>query len=135
MKRSYAVGQPMGAYSSFAMLALTNHVIVQISASYAQSSDQATRFENYAVLGDDVFIWDTVIAKWYFNLLEGLGVEINPIKGFSGQILEFAKNVFTKSGINLSPLGAKNLLLAVRYPLFINSVVVDALNKGFDVIS
>jgi hypothetical protein len=29
----YAVGQPMGAYSSWAMLALTHHVIIQVAAS------------------------------------------------------------------------------------------------------
>jgi len=28
----YAVGQPMGALSSWAMLALTHHVVVQLSA-------------------------------------------------------------------------------------------------------
>jgi len=31
----YSVGQPMGAYSSFPMLALTHHVIVQIAAGRA----------------------------------------------------------------------------------------------------
>jgi len=31
----YSVGQPMGALSSFAMLGLTHHVIVQIAARRA----------------------------------------------------------------------------------------------------
>lgn len=31
----YAVGQPMGAYSSWAMLAITHHYIVQMSAMHS----------------------------------------------------------------------------------------------------
>lgn len=31
----YAVGQPMGAYSSWAMLALSHHYVVQISSGRA----------------------------------------------------------------------------------------------------
>jgi hypothetical protein len=55
------------------------------------------------------------VSKLYRDLLEYLGVEVNPIKGFDGSILEFAKQIWTLGGHNLSPLGAKNVLLAIRY--------------------
>ena len=65
----YAVGQPMGAYSSFAMLALTNHVLVHASMSengvlYEPGSGQ------YAVLGDDVAITSESVASTYVSKLK-----------------------------------------------------------------
>jgi hypothetical protein len=47
---SYKVGQPMGAYSSFAMLALTHHVITRIAAIRCKVNPSTLL---YAVLGDD----------------------------------------------------------------------------------
>jgi len=48
----YRAGQPMGAYSSWPMMALTHHVIVQI-ASF-RSLTRSTR--DYCLLGDDIVI-------------------------------------------------------------------------------
>jgi len=48
----YEVGQPMGALSSWGMLALTHHLIVQISAIRCGKSF----FKDYALLGDDIII-------------------------------------------------------------------------------
>jgi hypothetical protein len=86
----YSVGQPIGAYSSFAMLALTNHVIVQVSikisdVQYIKGTGQ------YAVLGDDVAVSHRGTAETYIRLMTFLGVEVNPVKGFSGRLIEFAK--------------------------------------------
>lgn len=89
----YTVGQPMGAYSSFAMLALTNHVIMW--CAYKQSTGETFDLESkaYGILGDDVVIRDQQLATSYIWLMNTvLGVEINPIKGFSGKLIEFAKN-------------------------------------------
>jgi hypothetical protein len=75
MPYRYAVGQPMGAYSSFPMLALTHHVIVQIAARRA---GKLGWFTNYALLGDDVVIADPMVAPQYLLLMRDiLGVEIN----------------------------------------------------------
>lgn len=49
----YSVGQPMGALSSWAMLALTHHAIVKI-ASYKAGYRRG--FDLYAILGDDITI-------------------------------------------------------------------------------
>jgi hypothetical protein len=85
----YSVGQPMGAYSSFAMLALTNHLLVHISKCRSGIKDKLY----YAILGDDVAIGNIRVSKQYVILLTYLGVEVNPIKGFNGTILEFAKQL------------------------------------------
>jgi hypothetical protein len=56
------------------MLAITHHLIVQVSAIQAGI---VGRFEDYAVLGDDVVIFDGSVAERYLKIMEILGVEIN----------------------------------------------------------
>ncbi|KAF9915469.1 hypothetical protein FBU30_001947, partial [Linnemannia zychae] len=124
----YAVGQPMGAYSSFAMLDLTNHVLMHCAANSIKLEVDAGQ---YAILGDDVAINGQALASPYIKLLTMLGVEVNPIKGFSGTILEFAKQIFTVGGLNLSPIGAKSLLRASREPIFLPTLVTDMASKGY----
>lgn len=126
----YSVGQPMGAYSSFAMLALTNHVLVHIAMIRHKRNPK----RRYAVLGDDVAIADEKVSKSYRGLLEYLGVEVNPIKGFDGGILEFAKKLHTITRINISPLGAKNILLTLRNPAFLSSVLKELWDKEFPLV-
>jgi hypothetical protein len=86
----YAVGQPMGAYSSFACLALTHHVIVRVASIQAGVNPRKLL---YAVLGDDGALAHEKVAKHYRMLFEYLGMKINPIKGFDGTVLEFAKQL------------------------------------------
>jgi hypothetical protein len=62
----YAVGQPMGAYSSWAMLALTHHVIMQVAAFRAGWRHM---FPYYVVLGDDIVIRDSRVAGEYRDLM------------------------------------------------------------------
>jgi hypothetical protein len=91
-KYRYAVGQPMGALSSWAMLALTHHVIVQVAAL---RSGHIGWFEDYAVLGDDVVIANKQIADSYLVLMKLLGVDINLSKSLvsSDGVCEFAKKL------------------------------------------
>ena len=98
----YAVGQPMGAYSSWAMLALVHHAIVQMAARKAKVSGW---FTLYAILGDDVVIGDRGVAAEYVKIMRTIGVKI----GFNKSIvsknlsLEFAKRFFYK-GVEVTPL-------------------------------
>lgn len=89
----YAVGQPMGAYSSWAMLALTHHAMVQFCAMRAGRKGW---FDLYAVLGDDIVIADSRVAAKYRALCRLLGVEIGLNKSLvsEGLTLEFAKRIF-----------------------------------------
>jgi hypothetical protein len=85
---TYAVGQPMGAYSSFPMLSLTHHIIVRKAACLAGIKD----FMDYCILGDDIVICNDDVALHYLKLMETLGVSINLSKSIiSKDIAEFAK--------------------------------------------
>lgn len=98
----YAVGQPMGAYSSWAMLALVHHAIVQLAARRAGSSGW---FELYAVLGDDIVIGDRDVAREYVRIMDTIGVKIGFNKSITSKnlSLEFAKRFFHK-GVEVTPL-------------------------------
>jgi hypothetical protein len=147
----YAVGQPMGAYSSFAMLALTQHVLMHMALKNSRQVVNPCHLPSslipkeiverhgtrYSILGDDSAADSKVVGYHYTKLLTRLGVVINPIKGFSGNIVEFAKQIFVLYpqvgfATNLSPVGAKNVLLAIRYPLFLSSLIMDMANKNFE---
>lgn len=101
----YAVGQPMGAYSSWGMLALVHHAMVQYSAHRAGIVGW---FVLYAVLGDDVVIADDRVARKYRALCRLLGVTIGLEKSLvaTGRTLEFAKRLFFL-GTDVSGLPAK----------------------------
>lgn len=101
----YSVGQPMGGYSSWAMLALTHHLMVQFSAYRAGIRGW---FTLYAVLGDDIVIADPRVAKKYRALCRLLGVEIGLNKSLvsKSRTLEFAKKLFFR-GEDISGLPLK----------------------------
>lgn len=131
----YSVGQPMGAYSSFAMLALTNHMLVHVAHLRAFQKPLPKDTGSYAVLGDDIVIADSELAKSYNYFMNYiLGVVINPVKGFEGQLIEFAKNWFHCKGQNLTPLGSKSIMRSIRNPLFITSVMADYYKKDYNSI-
>jgi hypothetical protein len=94
----YATGQPMGAYSSWAMLAWTHHAIVQWAALRAGVITCGKEwFLDYALLGDDIVIANKLVAKEYSRLMTALGVEIGLHKSLvsvRGLALEFAKRFF-----------------------------------------
>jgi len=109
----YAVGQPMGALSSWAMLALTHHVIVQIAAHY---SGYKHKFTNYAILGDDMVIWDQTVASVYLSIMRDLGLEINLSKSIvspNGTAFEFAKRVFINN-IDVTPISFSEYSAAIE---------------------
>jgi hypothetical protein len=107
----YAVGQPMGAYSSWAMLAVTHHFLVQASAWRAGVVPCGVWFTNYAVLGDDIVIGNRAVAQAYLVLLKELGMPVNLHKSLvsdKGTCLEFAKRTLYK-GTDISPVPLKEL--------------------------
>jgi len=109
----YAVGQPMGALSSWAMLALTHHIIVQIAAI---KSGYKTRFTAYAILGDDMVVWDKDVAAMYLTIMKDLGLEINLSKSIvspNGIAFEFAKRVFI-NGQDVSPISLTEYAAAIN---------------------
>lgn len=151
----YAVGQPMGALSSWVMLALTHHALVQW-AWHVVCSDLNLRyswFNRYAVLGDDIVIGDQRVASVYVHIMESIGVNIGLAKSLispSGKVAEFAKRLYIP--VDASPISLKESVgawmnigvfveFARKWKLDINQAlrvadfgykVRGSLNKNFD---
>jgi hypothetical protein len=123
----YAVGQPMGAYSSWAMLALTHHVLVQVAALRAGRF----RFTMYAVLGDDIVIADDAVASEYLAIMQSLGVAINLSKSIeSDRFLEFAKRWVGPEGVQITPIGPGLLLRLIRNKFYLAALFSEMFKLG-----
>lgn len=100
----YAVGQPMGFYSSWASMALLHHAIIE----YCASLNGLNRFRDYVVIGDDVCIFNTNVACSYEKIMSELDVPISKTKtshsleGHPSRA-EIAKRLF-RDGDELSPI-------------------------------
>jgi hypothetical protein len=105
-KISYSVGQPMGAYSSWALMALCHHLIVYSSL---------VKGDDYILLGDDLVISGHSSSKLYKEKVHDLGMEINLSKTIeSMDSFEFAKRFFIQ-GQELSPLPIGSLKHATTH--------------------
>lgn len=112
---SYTVGQPMGALSSWALLALTHHALVQYAAHLAYPKEPGW-FLRYAVLGDDVVIADRTVAREYLRIMEEIGVEIGLAKSLvsNQSSLEFAKRTWIR-GRDSTPVSLAEMLVALTH--------------------
>jgi len=119
----------MGALSSWAMLALTHHLIVQLAAKRVGITGW---FSHYAVLGDDVVIANEAVAKSYLVIMSDLGLDINLSKTITSEIgvFEFAKRLI-QFDTEFTPIRAKAALQALRTYNAIPPLVLDYLGKGF----
>lgn len=104
----YRVGQPMGAYASWAAFSVTHHLTLR-SLAKRLGVDSTL----YRVLGDDVVIADERLAQAYIEKLRDLGVDISTSKSVTAESLppgissaEFAKQLL-KNGLNLSPISSQ----------------------------
>nr|DAZ90603.1 TPA_asm: RdRp [Calvadosia cruxmelitensis mitovirus 1] len=111
---TYSVGQPMGLYGSWGLLALSHHMLVRFSANRIGRSARGL----YGVLGDDVVIADRAISDSYQYVMSSLGVSIQPLKSVvPGEVspgrkwhgCEFASKLFTPRG-EASPLATGTFL-------------------------
>lgn len=107
----YEVGQPMGALSSWPGLAITHHWIVQLAAYRVFKTD--TWFLGYEILGDDIVIFDALVAEEYKSIMAVLGCGINmnkSIVSLTRPVFEFAKRTCwgyaIVSGISMAQIRA-----------------------------
>jgi hypothetical protein len=95
----WKVGQPLGLLSSFPSFALWHHDIIQFSANWENihKGKPLRFFKQYRLLGDDVVIFNTKVARRYQWLLKKLGLRINLSKSVIGDKInsqiEFAKRL------------------------------------------
>lgn len=122
----YSVGQPMGIYSSWASMSISHHMLVQLAyyetllkctsvLGYSRILDklyqkfQKYGFSNYSILGDDIVIFDELVALSYLELLSKLGIGISIEKCFiSFKVCEFAKRFITVKNV-INPFSASIL--------------------------
>jgi hypothetical protein len=104
-KYFYNTGQPMGAYSSWAMMAITHHFIVRLAGLRCGFP----HFSQYALLGDDIVIANTAVAEKYRELLSTLAMPISEQKTHvSNDTYEFAKR-WIHSGVEVTPFSLSGL--------------------------
>jgi hypothetical protein len=122
----YAVGQPMGSYSSWAAFTLTHHLVVAWAAYHVYGDSP---FTNYIILGDDIVIKDDKVARNYRRIMNKLGVSISPHKTHvSTDTYEFAKRWIRyrdSKFIELSPLPLKGIALNITNPFIVFTIMFD----------
>jgi hypothetical protein len=102
-KVRYAVGQPMGAFSSWPMMAMTHHFIIHWAGVRARLPWSYVS-KSYVILGDDIVICDPDLATQYQALMIDLGVSVSlPKSIISLDSAEIAKRLLWK-GEDISPI-------------------------------
>lgn len=106
----YSVGQPMGALSSWAMLNLLHHMMVQYCHKMINPTFQGW-YDQYVVLGDDIVLFDHDVAQRYLQLCKDLGVTINESKSIISKlpVVEFAKRT-SYFGMDVSAFSFKEFI-------------------------
>lgn len=127
----YACGQPMGALSSWPVFALTHHAIIEFCAHLEGISS----FREYAVIGDDVAIFNEQVASRYKDILEVLEVPISIAKSVSSKggaqysRGEIAKRFFL-NGTELSPIPTGAIYSARKDKLLFPNLVRLCQERG-----
>lgn len=126
----YETGQPMGALSSWAMLALTHHLVVQLAATRAGVIKQNEWYDNYELLGDDIILFDDLVADQYLLIMQEIGVPINTAKSVlaNNAVTEFAK-VTSYFGHNVSPVSWK-MFMSQNHLMGRANIAYAMLSKG-----
>jgi hypothetical protein len=129
----YGTGQPMGALSSWAMLAITHHYIVQLAAIRCGKISYVSRetwFSNYELLGDDIVIFDADVAAEYLLLMKEIGVPINISKSVcaNNAVTEFAK-VTSYKGANVSAVSWK-MFMSQNHMMGRANIAFSMLSRG-----
>jgi hypothetical protein len=108
-------------------------MIVQVAASRV---GHRTLFKDYALLGDDICIADSAVAKSYLSLMTDYGVDINLSKSLESDIgvAEFAKRLI-KDETDLSPLPPKLITLLMSQFKALPTLVRDMIGRGLSVES
>lgn len=95
---SWTKGQPLGAFPSFALFAISHGNLVRSIELEEGLSD------TFRVLGDDIVITDPYVAKRYVEVMTEYGCSISIQKSIiSREIGEFAGKIIDKKGIIPSP--------------------------------
>jgi len=119
----YAVGQPMGAYSSWAAFTLCHHLVVQWSAKLCNKYPT----KDYIILGDDIVINDDDIALQYKKVMGLLGVELSEAKTHkSKDLYEFAKRwIIPSQKHEITGLPMIGIVKNINNPITVFTILFD----------
>jgi len=111
------------------MLAVTHHLIVQYCAKSSGLSRPGVWYDNYELLGDDIILFDKVVADAYLAVMAGLGVGITLSKSVvaSNETIEFAK-VTGHNGHNVSAISWK-MFMSQKSLMGRANIIYSLLNK------
>jgi len=100
----YGTGQPMGALSSWAALALVHHALVQFAAWRVGEFP----YNGYLVLGDDVIIAGGKVGWAYYHICCSFSILIKLAKSFTSFLgmFNFANQTYV-GRTNISPLSLR----------------------------
>lgn len=124
MEVMYGAGQPMGAYSSWAVFAVSHHVLVHIASRRSGCAKPV-----YQLLGDDVVIGHDQVAFEYKQLMGTFGVEISSGKTHTSKYMyEFAKRWY-RSGIEISGIPIGGILTSGNFWWRLLPAVEEAISR------
>lgn len=126
--KNYSVGNPMGAYSSWASFAIAHHFVVFYACEVTGVNWKTLP---YALLGDDIVIGDQRVAEVYLRVISELGVEVSKQKThISSHSFEFAKRWIHK-GEEITPFPLHSLKEdGKRYYSLVN-LLIEVQSKGW----
>jgi hypothetical protein len=103
----YTRGQPMGALSSWASMALVHHFLIYVASMRINK----IQFQDYLILGDDVVIADEAVAKSYEFVCLNYGVTIGLPKSFisNNGMFQFASQDVV-ADVNFSPISLREVM-------------------------
>jgi hypothetical protein len=125
---SYSVGNPMGAYSSWASFAVAHHYLVYECCREARV-DWSTL--PYCLLGDDIVIGRRDVAELYLSKIRSLGVEVSDLKTHrSRYTLEFAKRLIHK-GQEITPFPISALAESEKRSYLLTNLLIECEEKDW----
>jgi len=125
---TYGAGQPMGAYSSWAVFTLTHHIVVQWCIRRVNPKEKRC----YIILGDDIVISNDCVARLYLRVIDEIGVEISAMKTHtSKECYEIAKRWYMYRTGEYSPFSVHAIVAAGSNTSQVYQAVHDSLIKGW----
>jgi len=125
---SYSVGNPMGAYSSWASFALAHHFVMYWCC---EELGLSWRHSKYVILGDDVLVGHERLGKLYHSKILSLGMEVSPLKTFvSWDLCEFAKRYIYKRE-EVTPFPVSSVIENLGDVSLLVSAIMGESKKGY----
>lgn len=117
----WSVGQPLGVYASWPLMAVAHHLLVQFASWRCTPIKSRWKpFDDYVICGDDIVIGSYAVANSYLRLVKALGMKINKSKSYisggkTGKVptSEFAKMVVWNTNL-LYPLKPKQIMASIQ---------------------